>query len=128
MLFRSYNFFFRTDPREIEALVPFEGEFNLGSTLDLGITYGLSCEGYSSVALDNFGSIFRTAGVTLETSGSGTCGSENGKMYVTIQEGDKTWIEQTGDSCYEINIKGCDILAGTERFTLEALSEINKQL
>jgi len=124
----DYNFWLRNDPRKLEGEIPFAGDLELGSEMDLSVTYGLTCEGYSSVAMDNFGTVFGVSGIKINELESPVCGSDQGHMYVTIQEGEVTSVEKTGDSCYTINIKECEILKGTERFLYEALVEVNKNL
>jgi len=49
-------------------------------------------------------------------------------MFVLIQESTRTSIEQFGPACYNINIKNCEILEGTERFLADTFVEINKIL
>ena len=49
-------------------------------------------------------------------------------MFVLIQESNRTSIEQFGPACYNINIKNCEILKGTERFMIDTFVEINKIL
>ncbi|MBU1252407.1 MAG: hypothetical protein KJ905_03650 [Nanoarchaeota archaeon] len=124
----EYNFYFRNDARKLESQVPFEGEINLKNEMNMEITYGLACEGYSSVAMDTFGRVFDVLKVKVNAGEDMTCKPASEKMYVTIQEGDETVVEQTGDSCYTINIKGCEILKGTERFLVEVLAEVNKDI
>jgi len=39
-----------------------------------------------------------------------------------------TKIEQFGTACYDIYIKNCEILEGTERFMFETLVKVNEAL
>ncbi|MBU2504071.1 MAG: hypothetical protein KJ879_03420 [Nanoarchaeota archaeon] len=124
----EYNFYFRNDARKLESQVSFDGDISLKDEMNMDITYGLACEGYSSVAVDNFGIVFNVLEIKINAGQDMTCDSASEKMYVTIQEGSETSVEQTGDSCYTINIKGCEIIKGTERFLFEVLAEANKNI
>ena len=44
-------------------------------------------------------------------------------VFIKIQPGDTTSIEQTGDYCYNLNVNNCEILKVTERFLVETLIE-----
>lgn len=117
----NYNFYLRNDPRVLDEEVPFNGSLTLRDDLNLNITYGRSCSGYSSIAIQNFATLMGVAGINLSNSSeSGVACDETGKeMYVMIQEGNETGIEQIGPACYNININGCEVLQGTERFMNE---------
>lgn len=124
----NYNFYLRNDPRKLEGEVPFEGDFELMNKMILEVDYGLACEGYSSVAMDNLGNLMRISEINVETGDNSVCGPALGSMRVTIQESDQTWVEEWGESCYKIHVADCDIIKGVERFMYEVLVEVNKQL
>jgi hypothetical protein len=49
-------------------------------------------------------------------------------MFVQIEEGEETRIEQFGPSCYKLIVNDCEILPATERFMIEVFSEFNALL
>ena len=122
----DYNFYLRNDPRTLEEKVPFEGDLNLKEDMTIDITFEQSCQGYESVAMDNFGTLMRVLEVNVTADKSATCDLDGNSMHVLIQEGDETIINKIGPACYVINIKGCEIVSGVERFMTETFVEINK--
>ena len=123
----EYNFYYRNDPRVLETLVPFNGEIELKKNISMNISYGLSCEGYSAVALENFGTLFRVYGAEV-TPGNAECGIDSTKVHISLKESNETKIDQISNSCYTIEIKDCEVVMGIERFLYESLVEINKEL
>lgn len=121
----SYNFYLRNDPRRLEKEVPFEGFLNLGESLTLEITYDQFCEGYSSIAVENFGTLIGILGINTTTSQEAEgCSFKTNDMHIMIQQGEETNVEQIAPFCYKINIKECEILKGTERFMTEIFERI----
>ncbi|MCX6750206.1 MAG: hypothetical protein NTZ83_02005, partial [Candidatus Pacearchaeota archaeon] len=49
-------------------------------------------------------------------------------MYIVVQPGEETSVEKFGPNCYNINIKDCEILEGTERFITEMLVKIHSDI
>jgi len=127
-----YNFYLRNDPRQLENEVLFNGEFDLEEEMYIDITFDKSCEGFEQIAMENFRQLHNIAGTSMLNGKNETCDSatEKGGMYVVIQESDngETSVEQTGSSCYDIKIKDCEIIEGTERFMIETFVKVNKWL
>jgi len=129
---RNYNFYLRNDPRKLEKKVLFNGELVLKENMYIDITFNRSCEGFGQIAMENFRQLHNIAGISILNGKNETCKSSTkaGGMYVVIQESEngKTSVEKTGSACYNINIKDCEILEGTERFMIETFVEVNKWL
>lgn len=122
-----YDFYLRNDPRELAKSVPFDGEAVFKNNMFINITFNRHCEGYETIAIVNFLNLYGVSGINVTAADENTeCDSEGNSMFVLIQESNETSIEQFGPACYNINIKNCEILEGTERFLIDAFVEINK--
>ena len=120
----DYNVYLRNDPRKLEG-IPFEGEVKLSEILVMNST-GFNCEGDGIIAVANFVQIFNALGIKAVKDSNATCDSQGRYMFVKLQPGNVTSIEQTGPACYNFNINNCEILKVTEKFIVETLIEINK--
>ncbi len=121
----EYNIYLRNDPRKLEN-IPFEGEMNLRERLVLNSTESFSCGGHGGIAGYNFQQILGAVGIKVIKDPNATCDSQGRYMFVQIQPGDITSIEQFGPACYNLNVNNCEILKVTEKFIIETLIEINK--
>lgn len=122
----DYNIYIRNDPRKLED-IPFEGEVKLAEILVINST-GFNCEGDGIIAVQNFVQVFEALEVKVVKDPNATCDYLGRYMFVKLQPGDVTSIEQTGPACYNFNIDSCEILEVTERFIVETLVEVNKLL
>ncbi len=121
----TYNVYLRKDPRVLKD-VDFDGEVNLLEMMVLDNTESFVCGGDGGIATINFQQILMALGTTVIKDPDASCDSQGRFMFVKIQPGEETGIKQFGPACYEINIKDCEILDGTERFLVETLIELNK--
>lgn len=124
----SYNFYLRNDPRELAKSVPFDGEVVFKNDMFINITFNRECEGYETIAIVNFLNLYEISGINVIADENAECDSEGNSMFVLIQESNRTSIEQFGPACYNINIKNCEILEGTERFMIDTFAEIHRTL
>jgi len=124
----SYNFYLRNDPRKLAKSVPFDGEIVFKKDMFINITFNRGCEGYETIAIVNFLNLYEISGINVIADENAECDFEGNSMFVLIQESNRTSIEQFGPACYNINIKNCEILEGTERFLIDTFVEINKIL
>ena len=121
-----YNFYLRNDPRELAKNVPFDGEVVFKNDMFINITFNRYCEGRETIAIANFLSLYEVSGINVVADENTGCDIEGNSMFVLIQESNRTSIEQFGSACYNINIKNCEILEGTERFLVDTFVELNK--
>jgi hypothetical protein len=121
----NYNFYLRNDPRQLEKEVPFEGTFSLKDDMFVKITFDNFCQGFETIAIENFLTLHRVSGINIDSEDEFACSPSGEETHVLIQEGNETFIEQVGDSCYIINVKECEIIEGTERFMIETFAIIN---
>ncbi len=126
----DYNIYLRKDPRKLEK-IPFDGKMNLDTPLRKMVfesKYEKNCEGDFNIAIANFVKSFGLIGIQVIKDENASCDSYGRYMYIVLQEGNETSIEQFGPACYNINIKDCEILEGTERFIVEAFSEFDNKI
>ena len=121
-----YNFYLRNDPRKLVTSVPFDGEVVFKNDMFINITFNRGCEGHETIAIVNFLNLYEISGINVIADENAECDSEGNSMFVLIQESNRTSIEQFGPACYNINIKNCEILEGTERFMIDTFVEIDK--
>lgn len=121
----NYNIYLRNDPRKLKD-IPLEGEINLLEMMVINNTEDFVCGGHGGIAMYNFQQILRTLEVNMIKDPNATCDSQGRYMFLQIQPGNQTNIEQFGPACYNLNINNCEILKVTEKFMIEILIEINK--
>lgn len=120
-----YNIYLRNDPRDLEDKVPAKGTLvSLDDTV-INITQEFDCDGDQMIAIANLVNLYNAIGKTLIKDETASCDPLGRYMYLTIQPGNLTSIEMVGPNCYNINIKDCEILEGTERFIVGMLVKIN---
>ncbi len=119
----NYNVYLRTNPRKLEN-IPFEGELNLLKMMVINSSDSFVCEGKGGIAMINFKQILGNFGMSFMKDSNASCDSQGRYMFIQIQEGDVTGIEQTGPACYNLNVNNCEILEVTEKFLIESLVEL----
>lgn len=116
----TYNLYLRTDPRTFDK-INFNGTMHAKQIVVLNSTNSLNCNGDGIIALANIYQLFPYIGLELLKDPNATCDNQDRYMFVNIINSSQTSIEQTGKSCYQINVNNCEILAGTEKFMIEVL-------
>ncbi len=124
----TYNFYLRNDPRKLIQEVPFNGDFKLGESVAVKITYNNHCQGYETIATENLLNLHRVSGISVVNGQNATCESSFGDSFILIQEANETSVVETSQGCYVINVNECEILEGTERFMVEMFIEINRYI
>jgi len=123
----DYNFYLRNDPRKLEK-IDFNGNVLIKKDMVLNQKKDFHCEGYGIIAIANLQKLYNFVGTKIITDENAACDISGRYMLVNIREGNETRIEQFGPICYNIYIKDCEILEGTEKFMLETFIRINKGL
>jgi hypothetical protein len=121
----TYNFYLRKDPRSLTD-VTFEGDLVLKENLVINMTNDFNCNGDGIIAIANLVKLYNIMAVEVMKDENATCDAQGRYMFLRIENGNQTKIEQFGPSCYKIYINNCEILGGTEKFMVETLSEINR--
>ncbi len=126
----DYNFYFRNDPREL-VKIPFEGDMILKENMVLNMTNSFNCNGDGVIAIANVLNLYKVIGTEVIKDENASCDELYGRYaYLNIKEGNETSINDYGlkGGCYNIDVKGCDILPATEKFMLETLIKVNEKL
>jgi hypothetical protein len=121
----TYNFYLRGNPKQT-IKIPFEGNLLMLGNMVLNQTENFNCDGDGIIGIANVLNLYNVLGVKVIADKNATCDSIGRYMFLNIKSGNETKIEQTGISCYEIQVKDCEILPATERFMLETLIETHK--
>lgn len=122
-----YNIYLRNHPNDLGE-IPFNGSMNLYDEIVIDSTNEFGCEGDGVISIANLVNFYEILGVNIFKNESIACNENATYTHLKIKEGDETRIDQVGWSCYEISIKDCEILEGTERFLLESFIDVNELL
>jgi hypothetical protein len=124
----EYNIYLRNNPEKLEKKVPFEGTISSVDNTVINITREFNCEGDQMIAIANLVNLYGAIGKDLMRDENASCDELGRYMYIVVQPGEKTSVEKFGPNCYNINIKDCEILEGTERFIVEMLAKIHADI
>ena len=125
----NYNFYLRTDPN-IQKLVEFNSSnISLKKIVVINQQGNFSCNGYGAIAIANLANLYKIIGANVITDPNATCDSQSRYNYINIIKGEKTKVNVYGkdNECFEIQVKDCEILKGTEKLMLEIFVEFNKE-
>ncbi len=122
----DWNFYLRTNPNELKS-IPFDGNLSVRKMVVFNPKEELNCDGDGVIAIGNiiqnlYGYLNVTSVIRDENA---TCDVTGRYSLVDMKVANVTEVKQVGSSCYEINVANCEILKGTERYMIEALSKIN---
>lgn len=123
----EYNIYLRNNPKKLDNIV-FDGEINLFENMVINSTGDFNCDGDGIIAVANLVQFYELMGTNVFKNETAACDNENRYVFLQIQEGNETKIEQIGESCYNININNCEILEGTERFLIESFIKVNEEI
>jgi hypothetical protein len=93
------------------------------------MTNSFNCDGDGVIGIANVLNLYKIIGTQVIKDENASCDDLLGRyMFLNIKEGNETKINDYGlkGACYNIEVKGCDILPATERFMLETLIKVNK--
>ncbi len=123
----DYNFYLREDPRELGKKVPINGTIAFRKNVVLDVTTkNLFCAGdwnYFQLQLMKL-NVFNIT--LLVKNNSAEYQPENNYMFMTINEGNKTEIKQTGDNLYDVNVDNCEIATIADEIMLKAFATYKK--
>jgi len=118
-------FYIRNDPRKLDE-IEFNGRIFVLENMVMNSTGDLKCEGKGIIGTANLAQLYRTLGVNVVRDEKAVCDEEGRFMFVQLEEGNETRIDQTGSACYTLTIKDCEILEVTEKFMIETFIELQK--
>jgi hypothetical protein len=119
----EYNIYLRNNPKELRRKVAFNGEIDSIRDTVINITQEFDCNGDQVIAIANVINLYSALNKKIIKDDNASCDSLGRYMYVVVQPGEETRIDQFGPNCYNIQIKECEILPGTERFIMEMLAK-----
>ena len=134
----TYNAYLRKDPRQ-NGEIPFEGNFTIMKNFIIVSEEDFICDGDGNIASTNMARIFGAIGSKIQIIGPDNlndiqnsnaslgCDSQQRYTFAMLKVGNKTEIKQIGPACYDVYIKDCEILEGTERLILEMLDIMHEQ-
>jgi hypothetical protein len=120
----DYNFWLRNNPQQTMK-IPFNGTLLIMRNMVLNQTENFNCDGDGIIGVANLLKVYNVLGVNVIADKNATCDSQERYVFLNIKAGNETKIVQTGKTCYEIQVKGCEILSATERYMIETFIEAN---
>lgn len=121
----DYNFYLRNSPKKL-AEVPFEGELVFVQNMVINSEESFNCDGNGIIAIANLNNLYTLLGAKVMKDENATCDPQAKYSYLNIIKGNETRIDQVGPACYDISIKDCEILEGTERFMLKTFVKLEE--
>ncbi len=118
---KEYNVYLRNSPKETSQ-IEFKGKVLLSKMVVINGGNDFRCDGDGVIAVANVNQIFRDGlGATIITDPEAKCDEMGRYTLINIVNGTGNEVKQIGVSCYEIQVKDCEILPSTERFILEMI-------
>lgn len=124
----EYNFYFRTDPRQLKDIPFHETITQIKKENVINITEDFNCNGDGVIAVANMLNLYNTLGGNIIKDANASCDKMGRYGWIQIQRGNETLMERTGPACYNLYVNNCEILEVTEKFMLETLIELNSRL
>jgi len=132
----------RNDPRKLkDVAVDLNGSINFIKNSTLYVSYGEMKQCIETgVAATNLGLFLATTDVSYlgaiddpDYANSTTvpyvnCQTHPNNIVLLIKSGNETQVTQTGNNCYELVFKECEILKVTEKFELTVLDQYMKDI
>jgi len=123
----EYNFYLRNDPRKLDK-IPFEGQVEFIPLVVLNSTEDYTCGGYGVIAMANLVNLYTLMGSKVIQDANATCDGSANYLFLRLQPGNETSIEQFDTACYNLNINNCEILEVTEKLMVESFIKLNNVL
>jgi hypothetical protein len=122
----DYNFYLRSDPRDLE--VDFNAEIIFKPIMVLNSEEDFTCGGNGAIAAANLNLLYKILGTQVISDANATCDALGRYTLINIVAGNETKIEHFFPACYTITIKDCEILEGTEKFMIETFVKVNEEI
>jgi len=120
----DYSLYIRNDPRKLDA-IPFIGNLSFRTPLLLSSKEEFNCNGDGIIGIQNLALLYQALAIKVMKSNNESC--VNDSMFLKIESGNETKIEQISESCYIMSVSNCEILKATERFITETLVEVENK-
>jgi len=121
-----FGFRIRTKPSKLKK-IDFENLDNFSLMKLNAYSYqenkSFNCQGHGMIGMQNLKRVFDKMGMQFINDPNATCDEYGRYNYFNIKYGNKTEINQVGERCYDIVIKGdddsCEMLPATEKLMVE---------
>lgn len=123
-----YNEYLRLNPDETVAKIPFEGALMTRREMVMNFEEEFNCDGDGIIGASNLRDLYDFLGIKVVKNESYGCDIQGRYLYLNFVEGDESKIVQVAPTCYTLYVNNCEILDVTERFMIEALVKVNKEL
>lgn len=129
VIYNDFFMYLRKDPRILEQNIPFEGDIESRNTVVFKSSEEFNCEGKGVVGVMNLVRVYDLLGVDVKKDPDAPC-DPTGSQYTVLEifGGEETRIDKVGPSCYQIQVKDCEILEATERYLVEVLASVKSDL
>jgi len=112
-----YNFYLRTNPRDLKKVEFDNSEFEIMTNTVLNFKDEFDCEGYGIIAIANLVQLHGSMEINIIKDDNATC--DERYLLLNLVKGEETKIQKIENGCYDVVISNCEILKGTERIMLE---------
>lgn len=124
----DFGFRIRTKPTTLKKISFDSSKLNLMYVNGMKFEGGnFSCEGFTAIAIPNLERLFQKIGTTFVVDQNENCDPDGRYNFFIVKYGDKTQINNLGQNCYEVIVKGddeyCEILPATEKIMVEVFSK-----
>ena len=123
----DYNFYLYNDPKKLQNEIPFNGNITIipQSVYVVNTTGDFNCKGDGIIGLANLNNLYNLFGKMIKDPTVVGCDLSGKYTFISIQESNKTSIQEISPTCYVINVNNCEILAATERYMTETFSAVH---
>lgn len=127
--FREELFYLRTHPDKLKN-ISFNGTMKFEESLLISTSgNAFKCDGRGAISTGNVANLYKFVGIDTETTQNVTqCNPLDNTANLRLVKGNKTSLSQTGPACYKATIADCEILPATEKFMVETISKVHKNI
>ena len=125
----DFGFRIRTKPSKLKK-IPFDSADNLELMKINGVQFEngtFNCNGDGVIAMPNLERLFEKIGTQYIVDDNATCSPDGYYNLFMFKYGNETRINEVGNHCYEVIVKGnddsCEILPATEKIMVEVFSK-----
>lgn len=122
---KPFYFYIRNDPRQLDK-IPFEGNLVFLRTMVINSSEDFMCEGKGIIGVTNLAQLYRFMGTDVVKDKNVGCDSQGRYMFLQIESGNETRIDEIGSACYSLKVSNCEILEVTERFMTETFVRVGE--
>ena len=133
----NYNLYLRKNPKKSKVnfdkvsmlpngtleKAPSQGKINLREMMVLNISNEFQCKGDGVVSVANLQQSLKYLGTKVIHDPNATCDDLGRYLFVKVLAGNRTRIEQTSPTCYNLYVNNCEVLDVTEKFLVESIVE-----